>query len=969
MTTDIASGTRYKNFTYTKVTPVEELSCTLYELEHECGAQIVHIGCEDLENSFCIGLKTWPDSSDGAPHILEHTVLCGSEKFPVKDPFFAMTRRSLNTFMNAFTGADFTCYPASSCNEKDFYNLFEVYCDAVFFPKLQHLSFLQEGHRFEFQKPSDPSTPLLYQGIVYNEMKGALSSPDSRMWNALHKALYPDLTYAFNSGGDPKDIPNLTYEGLKEFHKTYYHPSRTVFYFYGNLPLEKHLDALQENVLYQTEKMDPLPVLPKQKRFTKPIEVTENYPTHDKETQKQTMGVFSWLTCTPTDIEDSLALMLLDDILTDHDASPLKHAILNSGLCSACDGHLDYEMSEIPYVLVCKGCDPDDIPKLKSLIFETLENIAKQGIDPELAKSALHQSEFERLEIGGGGLPFGLSLYFRSAALKAYGGKPESGLKFFSAFESLQKKIEDPTYLSGLIKHYFLKNTHFVQLTLKPDPNLAALESKQEREKLDKIRAGLTENEVEKIVHTADQLKTFQLQNEAQSLDCLPKVEVKDVPEDSIDYPLSETNGIYHHPVFTNHIVYISLVQDLCDLSVEELPYAQLYTSILTELGADGKSYLETLENCQAYIGGIQASIQLHPQAKAPDILKPALVLKGKALLRNREKLIDQMKAFVYDPRVDEKERIKELVLQIYTYMQQRLNQSSMGFATGLATYHLSRIGEINRHCQGLQYFKFIENLAQNINQLLPNLLQKFESLKHRLFHMNNPEVVVACDEKSFSPKSFHFKTSPERAFTPFSLDPKRETPATCAYTISSPVAFTAMGLKTIDSSDERSAHISLASELFDNLILHPKIREQGGAYGSGSSYNPTTGSFYFYGFRDPNLSSTIETFPLAPKIIASGDFSEQDLDEAKLGLIQSLDAPIYPGSRAMCAYAWQRGNKTQSYRQAYRSSILKATKEDIVKSAKLIDTSKNAIASFGPKTLFEKENKKLRNPLHIFSL
>ena len=971
-------GMRYKDFVYDRITPIEELSCTLVELTHEpTGAQIIHIANADPENVFCLGLKTWPDSSDGAPHILEHTVLCGSKKFPVKDPFFGMTRRSLNTFMNAFTGTDFTCYPAASQIEQDFYNLLEVYCDAVFFPELKELSFLQEGHRLEFAKPNDSSTPLNYQGIVYNEMKGAMSSPDSRLWKAISKHLLPDLTYAVNSGGDPADIPNLTYQGLKDFHSTFYHPSRCLFYFYGNLPLEKHLDFIETHVLSQVDKVDALGSLPLQPRFAAPKQAQERFPTKDSELG---MAAFCWLTTTPTNVEHALALSLLDSILTDNDASPLKRALLESGKCGTADGHLDVEMSEIPYIVLCKGCKKEDVRALQQIVFATLEQLSQSGIDPEMAKNALHQLEFERLEIGGGGYPFGLALFFRAGLLKQHGGDPKAGLSVYSTFETLQKKIEDPTYLSALIKTYLLKNPHFVTLTMVPDRGLEAEEAAEERQKLDQIRGNMSEKEVEEVIATSARLKTFQLQNEAASLDCLPKLAIEDVPEKTPDFALDKHQvgdlTVYHHDTFTNHIVYAALVFDLPDLSPDELPYAQLYSSILTELGVADRSFIENLNLMQAHLGDVSTSISLHAQRGCADTLKPGVIQKGKALERNRTHLFEMLHDFATSARTDEAARIKELILQIYTHLKQRLVQSSMGYATLLATKHTSLIGRINSHWQGLAYYQFIEKLVHDLDNHLPNIVKELSSIQQKLFSCSRPDLVISCAAKSFAEmkkeKFYHVSKGLQSGYKHFHFPLEKGVPESGAYPIAAPVSFTSMGLKTIDSTDPRAPLISLASELFDNKILHPKIREQGGAYGSGSSYNPITGSFYFYGYRDPNLATTVDAFRAAADAITSGEFTEDDLIEAKLGLIQEFDSPLYPGSRAMAAYIWKRDNKTVEWRQAFRNAVLSGTKEAICKAVKdclLPALDEGCLVTFAGEDLIENENKKLSKPLAIFSI
>ncbi len=350
-------GERYGDFVVTKCLEISELNCTLKELKHEpSGAQVMHIANDDPENLFCLSFKTYPASSNGAAHILEHTVLCGSRKFPVKDPFFSMNKRSLNTFMNALTGSDFTCYPAASLNEKDFYNLMDVYIDAVFHPELKKMSFLQEGHRLEFTDPKDPKTPLEYKGIVFNEMKGSLSSVDTRLWHALMQSLVPDLPYAFNSGGDPRFIPELTYPELIAFHETFYHPSRCLFFFYGNLPLRQHLDFIAEKALKNVPSLPPIPPLKKQRRFTAPIHREMRYPVSESDAlSERAIIAFSYLTAELLDQEEVLALSVLDCVLMETDASMLKSALMESGLCIHAEGYMDTEMSEVPYAMSVKG--------------------------------------------------------------------------------------------------------------------------------------------------------------------------------------------------------------------------------------------------------------------------------------------------------------------------------------------------------------------------------------------------------------------------------------------------------------------------------------------------------------------------------------------------------------------------------------------------------------------------------------
>ena len=609
-----AVGEKYGDFVVTKFLQIAEINCILRELQHlPSGAHVMHLANDDPENLFCLSFKTYPSSSNGVAHILEHTVLCGSRKFPVKDPFFSMSRRSLNTFMNALTGSDFTCYPAASQNEEDFYNLMEVYIDAVFHPELKRMSFLQEGHRYEFTDPKDPATPLQIKGIVFNEMKGSLGAADTRLWHALMAELVPDLTYAYNSGGDPKSIPDLTYAELIGFHETYYHPSRCLFFFYGDLPLKKHLDFLAEHALKNVLPFLPIAPIQKQKLFSAPKHIEMSYPVSENdELSDRTMVTFGYLTAPLLNQEEVLALSVLDCILMETDASLLKAALLKSKLCVHADAFMDAEMSEVPYAIVCKGCDSKNVDKIETALKKALSDIVAKGIPLSMIEAAIHQLEFSRLEIAGDHAPFGLTLFMRSALAKQHGCDPENSLMVHSLFEKLLAKVKDPDYLTGLIKKYFLDNPHCVRLVMHPDPALSSKETEEEKQTLKKIQASLTKDEVETILKDTEELAIYQKQTEQQSLDVLPKVNLDAVSPLIRDFSLKSSKhgnlDIFHHDCFTNHILYADLIFDLPHVSDEDLPYVHLLTSLLPEIGSASRTYEENLDYIQAHTGGIGAS-------------------------------------------------------------------------------------------------------------------------------------------------------------------------------------------------------------------------------------------------------------------------------------------------------------------------------------------------------------------------
>jgi len=963
-----AVGQTYKDFVVTKYLPLDELQSTLIELVHEpTGARVVHIANADPENLFCLSFQTLPDSSNGVAHILEHTVLCGSKKFPVKDPFFAMTRRSLNTYMNALTGQDFTCYPASSQVEKDFYNLLEVYLDAVFHPELKHLSFLQEGHRLEFADRKNLNGPLRFQGVVYNEMKGAMSSIESRLWESLAKHLTPDLPYAHNSGGDPKEIPSLTYEGLVDFHRNFYHPSRCLFFFYGNLPLAGHLDFILPN-LKGVSKIPLLPPLPLQKRNTSQVIIVDRYPIAEGEsTEKKTQIVFSWLTVPISDQNAILALCLLESILTDTDASPLTMALLKSNLCTQVDSFLDIEMSEVPWAIVCKGCEEKDAGKLQKILFDTLKNLS---ISQEEIDASLHQLQFQRTEIGAEGVPFGLTLFMRAALIKQHGSEPENALLIHSLFQDLRERLQDPNYLPNLLQKYLIDNPHFVRLTLKPDPHLEKEEQAEEEKRLEQIKRSLSEKDKQELAGASARLHTYQESIENQSLDCLPKVLLNDVPKAIRDIPLIEKGNTFHHSCFTNQILYVDLIYELPELKVEDLPLLSLFAKLLPELGSGGRSYEETLHFQQSYIGGFDAYLGLHVSQEDPDVCRPAFALRGKSLYHNAKHLFQLFSDFSSQIDLDDRERIQEWLSQHATEVQSRLTRSAMNYAVQTSLNSLSLPSFVYDQWHGLPYYRSVLKWAKQCNQAFIDSLKR---IANTVLGLQNSHLILVCDEKTFTelekeelPK-LKLPNKPYRPWKGGYALPKAEPGARI---IAAPVAFTALGMRTVGYRDPKSPYLLIAAELMKNVVLHKEVREKGGAYGSGATYTPSTGNFHFSAFRDPHLASSVEAFHKAIAKIASKGFNERELEEAKFGVLQSLDAPIPPANRAMVAYAWKRAGRTLALRREFRDQVIAAHAGQIAEAvSQCLADQEGILVSFLGQDLLDKENEKLKKPLPILAI
>lgn len=970
--------TSYGNFSVTRVTEISEIQSTLIELEHiPTGAQVMQIATDDEENLFNLSFRTWPEKSNGVAHILEHTVLCGSERFPVRDPFFSMNRRSLNTFMNALTGGDFTCYPAASQVEKDFYNLLEVYLDAVFKPKLTHLSFLQEGHRLEFLHPDDPNSPLLFKGVVFNEMKGALATGEARLSEALMNSLFPNVTYGVNSGGDPKEIPSLTYKELKDFHAKFYHPSRCLFYFYGNLPLEKHLAFLEKHAFKGVKKIDPLPLLPKQPRFKKEVIKELSYPiAEDEDPQDKTLIGMSWLTCSILEQDELLALFVLDVVLMGTDAAPLKKALLQSNLCKQADTLMDSEMSEIPFTLVCKGCNQNSGLAIEDLVRKTLKDAAKEGLPPNLIDGAIHQLEISRTEITGNSSPYGLHLFFRSGLLKQHGGNPEDGLRVHSLFARLRERVKNPRYLPSLIEKFFLSNPHFVRISMHPDKNLVAREIQQEAEELKKICSSLKDPAIKEIIVQARELKKSQDSSENDNLNLLPKVTLKDVAAQGKEFPLKnehwETFELFYHPCFTNELLYADLLFDLPMIAEADLPYLRLFSLLLPQVGCGGRDYQQHLEYLLEHTGGIGVSLDLFLQANNPADMRPSLCIRGKSLYRKMDKLFPLLRDLITSANFNDPARLHDLLKQHFHALENSIQHSPLRYAVNLASRGLSVASTIMNAWHGLDYFWKIKEIVHEFEKDPESLIAKMQSLQELCLGLGGAHLVLGCDEaavnKLIDNHFYGLGEIPKHSFTPWKGDyPVRPTVSQGRIT-ASPVAFTALLFSSLPYTHPQAAALSVASEIMENKVLHKRIREQGGAYGAGAVNGLLSGQFYFYSYRDPHLSMTLSAFHEAVEMIAQGSFNTSDIEEAKMGLFQDLDSPTPPGSRSITAYGRLRGNRTPELREQFRERLFSATKQGIKQAAKehlLPGIEKGILVTFGGKELLGKESSLLKLPIY----
>ncbi len=742
-------------FVHVRSQHIQSLDIDVHEYRHSVtGTSHVHIAADNPENVFLVGLRTVPTDSTGVAHILEHTVLCGSEKYPVRDPFFMMIRRSLNTFMNAFTSSDWTAYPFASQNEKDFFNLLDVYLDAVFFSRLNELDFMQEGHRVEFEKPDDPSSDLVFKGVVFNEMKGAMSAPTSVLWQTLSKYLFPNNTYHFNSGGEPEDIPDLSYQELKSFYDTHYHPSNAVFMTYGNLSPEVLQARFEDQVLKRFEKLDKTISVEPAKRYHAPIRVQEYYSTQETNTEDKTHIVVGWLLGKSINLEERLRADLLSSVLMANSASPLMRALEQSDIGSSPSPMCGLEDSNLEMVFACglDGSNPERTADAEKLIIDTLEAVARDGVPQEEVDAMLHQLELSQREIRGDGMPFGLQLVLSGLSSAMQRGDTLAAIDLDPALEALRNEAQNPDFIPGLVRSLLLDNPHRVTLTLAPNTEITERRNLAERARLAMMKKSLDEEQARDIIERTKALTERQTQEDDPEI--LPKVTLADVPADlHIPTGTKSTLGGAPATLFaqgTNGIVYQHVVVDLPQMDEELQQLLPLYTNFVAELGSGGRDYLQTQSLQAATTGGIGAYTLQRGAVDDVQSVSGFLVVRGKALLRNAESLSQLMLDTLADVRFDEHDRIRELIAQSRAGREQRVTGSGHVLAMLAAGSGMSPTARLSHEQNGLAGIQSLKALDDSLDdkRALAGLAARFAEI-HEILRAAPRQFMVVAEQQN----------------------------------------------------------------------------------------------------------------------------------------------------------------------------------------------------------------------------
>ncbi|MCW8927445.1 MAG: insulinase family protein, partial [Gammaproteobacteria bacterium] len=825
----------------------------------------------------------------------------------------------------------------------DFDNLLDVYLDAVFFPTLNELDFLQEGHRVEFAEADNPSSELVFKGVVFNEMKGAMSSPTTALYQTLTRELFPTTTYHHNSGGDPERIPDLTYAQLKAFHARHYHPSNAVFMTFGDIPAAEHQARFEAGALGEFQALEMDISVPDEQRYSAPVQVEECYALDGEEqTADKTHIVLGWLLDRSTDAEAVMRAHLLSGVLLDNGASPLLRALETTDLGSApsplCG--LSDSNREMMFSAGLEGSNPEQAEAVEQLVLGVLQEVAENGVEPSMVEAVLHQLELSQREISGDGLPFGLQLMVHSLSPALHGADVAEVLDIDPVLEKLRQQIKDPSFIKGLARE-LLENPHRVRLVMKPDPKLSEERAAAEAERLAKMKAAMSDADKQRVIEMAARL--LERQNQQDDPEGLPKVGLEDIPTD-LTIPQGTDHTIAGMPASwfargTNGLVYQQLVVDLPEMEPTLTELLPIFCDILTEVGCGKLDYLQAQSLQAAVTGGIGANVAIRGAVDDTQRDRSVLTLSGKALKRYQAELGELMREIFTNARFDELARIRELVAQERMYREQRVTSAGHALAMTAAASGLAPNAALNHRWSGLAGIKALKALDDSLDD--PATLETFAAslaqIRDRL--VNAPrQLLLIGEEAEQQPlndtaerlwRERTFQTNTARFSAPPPAGQLRQ-----AWSTSTQVNFCAKAYPTVAAEHPDAPALMVLAGFLRNNFLHRAIREQGGAYGGGASFDPDSGGFRFFSYRDPRLAETLADFDSSIRWLLENSHEDRLVEEAILGIISSIDKPGSPAGEAKKTFHGILHGRTPEQRRRFRARILEVKQDDLKRVA-----------------------------------
>lgn len=946
---------------------VEDVQSDGFILRHKkSGARIAILSNNDDNKVFYIGFRTPPEDETGVPHIIEHTTLCGSKKFPVKDPFIELAKGSLNTFLNAMTYPDKTVYPVASCNDQDFKNLMDVYLDAVFNPNITKYEeiFKQEGWHYELTGKDDE---LKINGVVYNEMKGAYSSPDEVLSSQIYRSLFPDNTYSKDSGGNPEYIPKLTYEAYLDFYHKYYHPSNSYIYLYGDMDVVERLEWLDKEYLslYDYKKVNS--EINKQPAFDEIKNVEAQYSiTMDDSQENKTYLSYNRVVGDTLDKMLYQAFDVLDYALVSSPGAPVKQALIDAGIGDDVYGSYDAGILQPVFSFVAKNANASQADEFESIIENTLKEVVKTGINKEALLAGINSSEFKFREADFGQFPKGLLFGLNCLDSWLFDDmKPFIHLECLGTFAKLRKAV-DTDYFEKLIQEYLLDNTHGSSVTVKPKRGLGNEREEALAKELSDYKASLSDEEIKKLIEDTEHLKKYQEEpssdEDLRKLPMLTRADMKknDMPFSNIEDELLDVK-VVRHDIESNGIDYISFLFDAGDFAQSELGYLGFFTNALGLVCTEKYSYTDLANATNIYTGGISTGTASHPDIKDRNNFVFKFEVKLKVLEKNLDKALELMEQMLLSSDFTDTKRLGELVAQIKARLQANLSSSGHLVAAMRSMSSFSRYALYQDELKGIAFYRSICRIEKELSESPKSVSDKLAAIAKKLFARNRMLISFTGNNEAYG----NAKPSLEKVIAGFNkmsaVGNQAEVhfnTAKEAFIDASQIQYVAKTGDFICEGYEYTGALRLLRIILSYDYLWINVRVKGGAYGCMNTFL-RSGESYFVSYRDPNLSDTLDVYDRIPEYIKSFSPDERDMTKYIIGTFSALDTPMNPeakGSRSLSAYL---EGITYEQIQKERNEILNAQPEDIRRLADLVEAvlKKDSICVIGNENMIKESS------------
>lgn len=927
---------------------LKDLQSDGYILKHKkSGAKIVLLSNNDENKVFSIGFRTPPKDSTGLPHILEHSVLCGSKRFPSKDPFVELVKGSLNTFLNAMTYPDKTVYPIASCNDKDFQNLMHVYMDAVFYPNIYEHDeiFRQEGWSYKLDSADGK---LAYNGVVYNEMKGAFSSPEGVLDRVVLNSLFPDTSYRNESGGDPEVIPELTYEQFLDFHRTYYHPANSYIYLYGDMDMAEKLEWLDKEYLSQFDAIEIDSEIKKQEAFTERKEVEIAYSISSNESEEDSTYLsYNKVIGTSLDRNLYLAFEILDYALLSAPGAPLKKALVDAGIGRDIMGSYDNGIYQPVFSIVAKNANVEQKEAFISVVENTLKSIVENGMDKKAIEAGINYHEFRYREADFGNFPKGLMYGLQIFDSWLYDDeKPFIHLDAIETFNFLKEQV-NTNYFEEVIQKYLLDNTHASIVVVKAEKGRTARLEKELDEKLQAYKASLSKEEVDRLVERTAQLIAYQEEpSTEEELKTIPVLEREDISREiapiyNEEKYFDDTLMIYHN-IETNGIGYVDLLFDLSSVPAEMLPYVGILQSVLGIIDTENYEYGELFNEINVHTGGIGTSLEMYPdvtKAKEKEF-KATFEMKSKALYNKLPVAFTMMKEILVHSKLDDEKRLKEILDMVKSRLQMRFQSAGHLTSALRAMSYASPLAKFKDITNGIGFYQTVNDICEHFEEKKEELIENLQKLCTMLFRADNMMISYTAAEEGLANmdkliaelKADLYKENVENVPCVLHCEKKNE-----GFKTSSKVQYVARAGNFIDQGVEYTGALQILKVILSYDYLWQNVRVKGGAYGCMSSFN-RLGDGYFVSYRDPNLEKTNEIYEGITDYLRTFDVSDRDMTKYIIGTISNIDQPMNPvakGDRSLNLYM---NHVSKEMIEKEREQILDATQEDIRKLADIVE-------------------------------